>query len=83
MSVNSLPRNASIRVFVIVPTISRPMFIPDLNSSFAESLGFAACTSSSDEDMLMETSMTAPSAHIMILATSRPLSSSDAPAYLS
>ena len=41
ISVNSLPRKASISVFVIVPTISRPMFIPDLKSSVLEYAGFA------------------------------------------
>ena len=33
MSVNPEPRKARIRVLVIVPTISRPMFIPERNRS--------------------------------------------------
>ena len=80
---NSQPRNARISVLVMVPTISRPMFMPDLKRSFCFSAGFAACTSSSAEEMLMATSMTAPSALMMMPATKSPLKSMVAPTYFS
>ena len=81
--VNPLPRNASIRVLVIVPTMSRPIFMPDLNRSFDVRPVFAACTSSSDEEILMATSITAPRALMMMPATRSPLSPIGCPICLS
>ena len=79
ISENSLPRKARMSVFVIVPTMSWPMFMPERNSSLCERDGFAACTSSRADEMLIATSITAPSALMMMLAVSSPLSPSVRP----
>ena len=72
ISVNPLPKNARIRVLVMVPTMSRPMFIPERNSSRPDSWGLAARTSAREEAMPMVTSITAPRALMMMPPTSRP-----------
>ena len=72
ISVNPLPKNARIRVLVMVPTMSRPMFIPERNSSRRDSWGLAAWTSAREEAMPMVTSITAPRALMMMPPTSRP-----------
>ena len=59
-------------VFVIVPTMSRPMFMPDRTRSFQPRSGATACTSERAEEMLIATSITAPSALMTTPATSRP-----------
>lgn len=71
-SAKPLPKNASISVFVIVPTMSRPIFMPERNSSFAFICGATVCTSVSAEAMLMATSITAPSALMTMPPTRSP-----------
>ena len=54
------PVNANINVLDIVPIISFPTCIPDLNSSFAVSSGRLLCISSIVAEMETATSITAP-----------------------
>jgi len=72
MNDRPLPKNARIRVLVMVPTISRPIFIPERNRARPSRSGATVCTSVSAEEMLMATSITAPSALMTTPATSRP-----------
>ena len=58
----------------MVPTMSCPMFMPERKSARKPNCGLAAWTSSSAEEMLMATSITAPRALTMMPATSSPCS---------
>ena len=70
--VKPLPRKARISVLVMVPTISRPMFLPDFHKSRRVSSGFTAFSSLRADDMDIATSITAPKAEMMIPATKSP-----------
>lgn len=61
-----LPVKARINVLHIVPIISFPILIPDLNNCDLVICGLSALTSYSDEAMDMPTSMTAPKPEIKI-----------------
>ena len=66
------PVNARISVFVIVPIISLPIFIPDLNRCFMFGLSLTACISNTADDIETPTSITAPSAAIITPANNIP-----------
>ena len=68
-----LPRIARIRVLVMVPTMSRPMFMPLRIRSLAVSSGFTRVSSWTAELMLMATSITAPRALTMTPAVTSPV----------
>ena len=72
INTNPLPKNARISVLVMVPTMSRPMFMPEWKSSLPLRSGATVCTSVNAEEMLMATSITAPRALMTTPATSRP-----------
>lgn len=59
-SVMQLPRYAKNKVFVVVPRMSFPMFIPDRNSSFLDSLGLLVWTSYKADDIAIEVSIMFP-----------------------
>ena len=72
INTNPLPKNARISVLVMVPTMSRPMFMPERKRSLPLRSGATVCTSVRAEDMLMATSITAPRALMTTPATNRP-----------
>lgn len=54
-------------MLVVVPKISLPIFIPDLNSSFTFSLGFVSCNSYNAEDIAIDVSFMVPISPIKII----------------
>ncbi len=66
------PSSARISVLVMVPTMSRPTFMPDRNKAPRPRVGSTQWTSQRAEDRLMATSMTAPRVLTMTPPTSRP-----------
>ena len=67
------PINERISVFVIVPIMSPPIFIPLLNNSFAVILGFLIFNSLKLDAIDIPTSMQAPSADTIISANNKSL----------
>ena len=67
------PAKARISVFAMVPMASRPMFIPERNSSARVRFGFSSLSSLQDDAMDIATSITAPREAIRMPLTSSPL----------
>lgn len=52
---------------VVVPSISLPMFIPEINNSDADSFGLFRCTSYNADDIAIEVSTILPISPIIII----------------
>ena len=61
------PKYAKNNVLVVVPKISLPIFIPELNSSFTFNFGFVSCNSYRAEDIAIDVSFIVPISPINII----------------
>jgi hypothetical protein len=61
------PKNAKNNVFAVVPKISLPMFIPDINKSFGFSFLLFSCNSYNAEDIAIAVSFIVPISPIIII----------------
>ena len=61
------PRNAKNNVLAVVPKISFPIFIPDINKSFVLSFLLFSCNSYSAEDIAIDVSFIVPISPIIII----------------
>ena len=58
-------------MFVVVPKISFPIFIPDINNSFFVSLGLFTCTSYKAEEIAIDVSIILPISPIITMEMPR------------
>lgn len=61
------PKNAKNNVLAVVPRISLPIFIPDINSSFGFSFLLFSCNSYNAEDIAIDVSFMVPISPIIII----------------
>lgn len=62
------PRYAKNKVFVVVPKISLPIFIPEWNNSLIVNLGLFTCTSYKADDIAIEVSIILPISPMITIA---------------
>ena len=61
------PKNAKNSVFAVVPKISFPIFIPELNNSIGFSFLLFSCTSYNADDIAIAVSFIVPISPIIIM----------------
>ena len=61
------PKNAKNNVFAVVPKISFPIFIPELNNSIGFNFLLFSCTSYSADDIAIAVSFIVPISPIIII----------------
>ena len=61
------PKNAKNSVFAVVPKISFPIFIPELNNSIGLSFLLFSCTSYNADDIAIAVSFIVPISPIIIM----------------
>ena len=65
------PRNAKNNVLAVVPKISFPIFIPDINNSFVLSFLLFSCNSNNADDIAIDVSFIVPISPIIIIEFAR------------